>query len=432
VDIRVEVDPPAPVHVELAPLSPAPGTDGGASDGGAPAAKRVVDDPSAPFHVIRLAGLAPSTPYRYRVDAGGGHAEATFTTAPADDSGAPFTFTLYGDDRSDDVAHAAVVRAIAQAPSDFLVNTGDLVLDGADPALWQRFFEIEGDLLRERCVFPAVGNHELVEETAARFLRYFGEAAPPPGAPGAARLFRSVRWGGARFFFLNGLDTFTSGAEADWLRAELKKSHDEPGVVWRIVVVHHGLWSSGPHGDNPRLAAAGAAAMFRDAGIDVVFSGHDHIYERGERGGLKYIVSGGGGAPLYPIKAPSASSLTAESTFHFVSVQVTPAAMKLTARRADGSLLETCGFAKGASWDCPAKIKPPGPAIGPATASAEVAPKSPVDGSGAPRARCGCATPGSAPTDAGALAAALAVIAAVAARRSLRPNRSLSAGPTSS
>jgi len=424
VDLRVEVDPPAPAHVELTPspsAAPAPADSGAsaqASDGGtrAVATKRVADDPSAPFHVLRFSGLVPATMYRYRVESGGVAAEGTFTTAPANDSSAPYSFLVYGDNRSDDVAHAAVVRAMAQVPSDFLVNTGDFVLDGSDASLWQRFFDIEGSLLRDRCLFPAVGNHELIEETATHYLRYFGEVAPPPATPSGARLFRTTRWGNARLFFLNGMDTFTSGEEADWLRAELKRSHDEPGIVWRIVVVHHGPWSSGPHGNNPRLLAAGAPDMFRDAGIDILFAGHDHMYERGENSGLKYIVSGGGGAPLYRVKDLAPGTLNAEATFHFVSVDVTPAAMKLTIRRADGSLIETCGFTKGGAWDCPSKTKPSGPAVAatPTAGASKPPPDAPTP------SRCACAVPGANPSGVGPLFAALAAALAGALRRRFR------------
>ena len=36
--------------------------------------------------------------------------------------------------------------------------------------------------------------------------------------------------------------------------------------------------------------------------VSFVFSGHDHLYQRGEVDGLKYVVSGGGGAPLYSVR----------------------------------------------------------------------------------------------------------------------------------
>ena len=114
-------------------------------------------------------------------------------------------------------------------PSDFLVHTGDFVEDGRLPGDWQSFFDVEAPLLRDRCVFGCVGNHELVERAGESYLRYFGPAQP-------RALYGSFRWGNARFFLLNGSDTFQDGPEASWLREVLHRADTEPGLKWRFVV----------------------------------------------------------------------------------------------------------------------------------------------------------------------------------------------------
>ena len=211
-------------------------------------------------------------------------------------------------------------------------------------------FQIEGDLLRTRCVFTAVGNHELHEASGANFLKYFGD--DDPNANGLRKLYRTVRWENMRFFFLNGMDEFASSDERKWLDGELAKADAEPNLIWRVVVLHQGVWSSGPHGNNPRLADAGIVDIFRAHKIDLILSGHDHIYERGDAQGMKYIVSGGGGAPLYEIGKKLPSTKKAESTFHFVETKIDGDKLAMTVRRGDGSLLENCGFQKGQPWDC--------------------------------------------------------------------------------
>ena len=85
-------------------------------------------------------------------------------------------------------------------------------------------------------------------------------------------------------------------------------------------------------------------------GVDVVFSGHDHIYQRGEHGGLRYIVSGGGGASLYAVRCGVPGKPTCAEDgmqkvakeHHYVVVSVEADVLVVCARRADGSLLEAC------------------------------------------------------------------------------------------
>jgi 3',5'-cyclic AMP phosphodiesterase CpdA len=358
--------------------------------------KRAFTDPSATFHSFHVTDLTPDTHYRYRVRLGATAAPAgEFVTAPPDDSREPFTFVLYGDNRTDDDAHASVVRAIRAESFDFLVHTGDFVATGGDLSLWQRFFHIEGDLLRDHCVFSCVGNHELVDDAAAaNYVRYFG---PREGAD--AKLYGSFRWGSARFFLLNAFEDWAA-AERSWLEAELVRADAEPGLAWRFVVVHHSPWSSGHHGDDVKMLMAGVPDLLVRHHVDLVVAGHDHIYERGENHGLKYIVSGGGGAPLYPDITPKPSTRKAEATHHFVLISVNEGGVRMTAKRPDGSTIESCGFGPHASWDCDGDAAPSGAtdaAPAPTTAPAPSAPTARGVPSEPPRpnpTRCGCRVPG--------------------------------------
>jgi acid phosphatase type 7 len=285
-----------------------------------------------------------------------------FTTAPRDESDETFRFLVYGDNRSDDAAHAAIVRAMVPVAADFLVHTGDFVEDGGSARQWQRFFEIEAPLVRERSLFSTIGNHELVDGKGLNYVRYFGTSEPPEPPVVAARagavahvpdhLNTTFRWASARFFLLNGMVGWTSGKDREWLENELRAADAESGLTWRIVVVHHGPWSSGPHGGNRRLHEAQIPELLRAHGVDLVLSGHDHMYERGEAAGLPYVVTGGGGAPTYRIKSAQPTARKLEAVRHFVQASVSRTAMTLAATRADGSLIERCGLVKGTGWDC--------------------------------------------------------------------------------
>jgi MYXO-CTERM domain-containing protein len=407
-------DQGAEIRFELASAAPAELTIAPASHFGADAAtaaptsvvRRVT--PSVD-HAFRVAGLVAATRYAYEVRVGGVAAGAgQFSTAPASSARGPVTFLAYGDDRSDPVAHAAVVRAMRNVPSDFLVNTGDLVQDAASASDWQSFFDVEAPILRERPLFAAVGNHELFDDRAgANFERFFGVA----DEKGIARLYRTVRFGIVRFFFLNAMDTgWASGDERDWLERELAHADGETGIVWRVAVLHHGPWSSGPHGPNAALAAAGVPELLSAHRVDLVLSGHDHIYERGSSGVLKYVVTGGGGAPLYEIAHADPTARKAEAAYHFVLFEATPESMQIEARRQDGSVLDRCAFASGADWSCD-RDAPASEGRGAERAAAIDAPAR-----SASRCSCGAAGEGHAPRSFEMVGGALA-LAALGLRR---------------
>jgi hypothetical protein len=405
VDVRFALDAPESAALVV--------TADGPVDAGV--AHRTFQSAAAPdLRIVHVSGLAPGMRYGYTLaSAHGPIASGHFMTAPPATSTAPVTFLVYGDNRTDpDRGHEMVVHAMADAPGDFLVNTGDVVADGARAADWLQFFATEEPLLHERALFVAIGNHELYEDQAgANFIKYFGFPATP-----SPRLYGTARWGPVRFFFLNAQHDWSAGEERQWLEQELADADREAGLVWRIAVLHQGAWSSGPHGPSANVVSAHIPELLAAHGVDLLVSGHDHIYERGDGGTLKYIVSGGGGGPLYPIGSRGPSVRKAESVYHFVEITASSDTLRIVARRAaDGSVLDRCGFAKGKPWDCdppaprPVSAPPPPP-------HASDAPATPTQ---AGAARCGCRLPGTPPgaDGAGAISAACALGAGLLSRR---------------
>ena len=72
---------------------------------------------NAAFHGVEVRGLQPATRYTYWVEAEGASSpQGSFTTAP--EGIKPFSFVVYGDNRSDRSAHERVVQAIVRTPSE--------------------------------------------------------------------------------------------------------------------------------------------------------------------------------------------------------------------------------------------------------------------------------------------------------------------------
>jgi len=93
-----------------------------------------------------------------------------------------------------------------------------------------------------------------------------------------------------RFFVLdsNQLDP----PQRAWLDDTLKQSQDE----WKICYFHHPIYSDGGrHGSDVQLRVA-LEPVFTKYGVNLVFSGHDHIYERlVPQKGIAYFVAGSSG-----------------------------------------------------------------------------------------------------------------------------------------
>ena len=96
------------------------------------------------------------------------------------------------------------------------------------------------------------------------------------------------------------LDSTNADArQTRWLRSQLARSR----APWRIAVFHHPVYTCGTYSANAHLRRAWAP-LFERYGVRLVLSGHDHNYQRfAPRRGVTYVVHGGGGARLYPLRA---------------------------------------------------------------------------------------------------------------------------------
>ncbi|MHA1278060.1 MAG: metallophosphoesterase [Candidatus Helarchaeota archaeon] len=265
----------------------------------------LVSDRLVHFHHIELSGLEPGTRYFYRILPDSDL--YTFRTFPKNAD--TFTFIAFGDTRSDSQAHHAVINQISNYDFDFLVHTGDLVNEGGDTTDWRTFFNIEDTVISCKQFIPAIGNHEYP------FWFYDSTFA----LPGKEDYYR-VDYGNARIFVLN-TETDIYGEQYEWLVKNLEETAQDTLVDWTFAVFHRPPYSSGSHGSRLKVRERWCG-IFEKYNVDLVFNGHDHSYERTRPiNGVVYVVTGGGGAPLYGV---SNSSWTAASTnkYHFCVIDI--------------------------------------------------------------------------------------------------------------
>ena len=108
---------------------------------------------------------------------------------------------------------------------------------------------------------------------------------------------------------------------------------------WQVVVFHEPVYSCSKHGSTPEVQDAWLSTLQAD-GADLVLNGHDHAYERfSSDGGPTYVVTGGGGAPLYAIHdcwANTPQPLVAASVFNFLTIDATSSSLDVTAIEVPG------------------------------------------------------------------------------------------------
>ena len=289
---------------------------------------------SPSFHIERttMTGLQRGTHYDFDLPAYPG-VKGSFRTAPA--ATAPYQFLIYGDTRTRHDVHRKVVEAILKnGVPDFAVQTGDLVENGEDNSLWPVYFDIERDLLRQIAFFPLMGNHE---RNTHDFYEFFQATTP----------YYSFNWGNGHFMLIDSdIPNMASKAAREalwneqtrWLETELQNSQT---AEFRVVAAHHPPFSavSSRQGSNPEMRAL--IPLFEKYHVSVAFFGHDHNYQRNLKDGVQYVITGGGGAPLYDVSKPDpATSKKAISVENFVIVSVNGKSMKVQAKGLDGTILD--------------------------------------------------------------------------------------------
>jgi hypothetical protein len=178
--------------------------------------------------------------------------------------------------------------------------------------------------------FPALGNHDWIWLEAQPYLDYFE-------LPGNERYY-NFSWEFIDFFALNSDWAEPDGIVADsvqgqWLQATLP----EAGGSWQVVYFHHPPYSSGDyHGPTAHMQWP-----FREWGADVVFSGHDHIYERLVVDDLTYFIVGLGGGSRYLLgETYPGSQFRYRDMFGALLVEATPEKMVFRFYTVQGNLVD--------------------------------------------------------------------------------------------
>ena len=219
---------------------------------------------------------------------------------------------------------------------NFVLMLGDNIYEGpASPEDYRVKFESPYRTLLQNNVrfFAVLGNHDDPRQVDYVPFNMQGEryyTFVPPEDP-LTRLSARVE-----FFALDSTNLDTT--QLRWLDERLGRSR----ASWKIVFLHHPLYTSGRYRNTSRAHRLALDPVLKKRGVNVVFSGHEHIYQRSElQDGIQYVVSGGAGSlregdgDAAPFIARSYSS-----DYHFVLIEIDGDALHFQAITRGGETID--------------------------------------------------------------------------------------------
>jgi predicted phosphodiesterase len=213
-------------------------------------------------------------------------------------------FAVIGDYGLDSENEAAVADLVKSWNPDFIITTGDNNYDqGEMSTIENNISKHYGDYIynydaeeQYRCngkafdeqvnrFFPSPGNHDTYGISGMKpYLNFFT-------LPGN-EVYYSFTWSDIAFYALNSTASFMAEQES-WLEEQLVNSDKTINIVY----FHHSPYSTGRHGNERKMQLD-----YHTMDVDVVFTGHDHIYSRIEKRdekGIYYVINGASGKSLY-------------------------------------------------------------------------------------------------------------------------------------
>ena len=289
------------------------------------------DNTATTEHIISLTGLTANTLYYYNIGSTTqtlqGDANNYFRTMPLAGSTQKIRVMAMGDMGNNSTNQLNVRNAYlafngTQYTDAWLLLGDNAYSTGTDAEFQNKFFNIyQGSISKNHVLWPSPGNHDYAESAARQAdhaIPYYdmftlpknGEAG---GLASTTEAFYSYNYGNVHFISLDsyGWETGntrlydTLGKQAIWLKQDLA-ANTQP---WTVVYFHHPPYSKGPHNSDTDPEEVNMrqkiVPIFERYKVDLVLSGHSHIYER------SFLINGHYG--IATTFSPAAHALSSSS-----------------------------------------------------------------------------------------------------------------------
>ena len=260
-------------------------------------------------HIVQLTKLEPNTTYFYTIgngpakpaatgeDVAPANVVASFTTPPVPGPAKSTRIWVLGDPGTKNDTQRAVrdhyLKFTGKRPTDVALLLGDNAYpDGTDTDYQKAIFEIYPETLRTTPFWPCLGNHDgksanSITQSGVYYdiftLPTLGQAG---GVASGTEAYYSFDYANIHFIALDSHDSdrTASGAMMTWLKADLASTTRD----WIIAFFHHPTYSKGTHDSDKDSDSNGRMNDMRQTflpvleagGVDLILSGHSHVYER--------------------------------------------------------------------------------------------------------------------------------------------------------
>jgi hypothetical protein len=337
-------------------------------------------------HVVTLTNLSPNTTYYYRVGTEAGVGAILSSVAPLRTlkMEGPIRFAFVGDTGQNSTAQRQIATVLRDLNPEIVLHGGDVIYGGfTDATADTRFFDYYQAQLRSTPWFLSVGNHDLnccggtpdnnTNSWAVRAANFQNTFYLPTNSATGTEHFYSFDHGDVHFvaLFNPWFTAYVPTAASDqfqWLTNDLAAS----SKPWKMLFCHMPVANSGSHAsadyDSNRVLDRVEfmnllLPVAQQYGVQVIFSGHEHNFERfAPTNGFHSVVSGGGGTGLYALSAsPHPASAQFWSTNHCSIVSVDGDTMTVQALGLTGQVFDSLTVQKAlpprqvyqAAWNSP-------------------------------------------------------------------------------
>lgn len=266
----------------------------------------------------------------------------------------PLSIGVFGDSGFGEEVTKDLAAQVSSRDPDLVIHTGDLVYlayqEGSPQAAYQaKWYQTLASLLKRTVLYPVLGNHELDGDALFQNRPYYFHAFPPieelgggwQREPGVLeRHWYALELETLQILFLNTQQLYGGPARQEqdaWLESRLADGRFQT----TIVVFHVPPLTSGRHNLDGLVVVSSWLPAFEASNVALVLSGHDHNYERLERNGITYVVSGGGSSVLYPLEQRRDESIHFEAVSHYVLLTINADDISLQAFNLEGDMIDS-------------------------------------------------------------------------------------------
>jgi hypothetical protein len=326
-------------------------------------------------HLVTLTGLMPDTTYYYRVGTLITRNSATIVSAIESfrtfKTSGPIRFVVFGDSGQGTVNQGRIASVIRDARPDLVLHCGDIVYGGFnDSTADTRYFNYYRDHIKSTPYFLTVGNHDIGccgggEVPDMNATNWFLNATNfqnayylPTNSLTGTEHFYSFDHGDAHFVSLynpwfSNYRFLTGTDQLAWLTNDLAAT----SKPWKFLFFHMPVANSGLHAQNDLDANQVRdqaellnffAPFAREYGVQMIFAGHDHNFERfAPTNGLHHCVNGGGGGGVYQLSTRHPASAQFHAVNNCTKVSLRDDTLTLEVLDANGSLLDSMVIHRG-------------------------------------------------------------------------------------